>query len=1303
MGVGVVAFLSQGVNAAIEGQGVWLFDETGQIVGDSSANKNDGYLGNSPGDITQDATRDSNGRFGSCIGVGGPPYTYAMIPDSPSLNITGNAISVEAWVNSDTDLGPGLGPEYMHILSKDSYRIIYTRHSGTISAAIHIDRWTPELSSPVSWQAGEWHHVAMTYDGVESRLYIDGSLKSTKAAKGNIDDSESKTLCIGAHYNGQWGWVGKIDEVRVLNRALAASEIEHDAKNSIKMLEGKKVVENKGKVKSKSTIGLSNANTFPEITFFETQEDIDKWKVGDGTIITQSAGYASQGKYSARITFLPRKGDHYAGLGFMDGKGFASRDWSNYAMLAFDVYNPNKFGIGLTFTIRDSRRTKIWRGLPHEAIYWDLFGIPPLKEDDAKTSPVRYFGWKMPWEMPADANRTTIHIPLVEPVRFMASEEPWKTYISDVENFSIELFFNDVKTNYRGVADKEITFYLDNVRLLTRDEAEPYLWTRVEMASGTRAPLEEQIRILSEESTPAAAGGGKNEVIAEIDIPYLPFFETVSIQTKVANLPYGEGIPILEVSLEKDGKIIRTFPHKEISFQSGKEIMEKHTFDVKGVEPGRYTLSARLLKGDRVIQEKRKLIRIYGPYTPVEERDFNYVLLEGRLVVGYPDAFDNADVFRNGWGPVKITYPWPSRLEKFVEYQLPFIICEGLFAYAADEPYELYRERARGIVDEMEKIGGDYFLGVWIGEIGDSIVANSQAVSEQETRLGKANAYIKVVKQIKEDALGLPPDKIFMFGSYYVGNQALDAEAGANVIFKESGVLGSFTQQMSLTRGVARSFRKRYGDVIATDGLTGEAHFNMSPPADFKWDIKTGRYDPQNKRKLAPPVKHEWSLEDAYKIFIERYYNGVNYLVTSNEHPHQSGEMVFNFLDFIKENPRGKDIVSSVAIMESKGNYLGSLHPLTAEETAIKSDCFEVYGLWKWRYPDNIPYKEEMDFLYLNQFYPNLTDDMVLYKQWWTGTTYGAVDRIYPAMKLEDMRKYNAIVFMGFHRMDSVRKDFLNDLMKYVKDGGIIVIAADQMRDSNEEFNLGELKKLLGVSITPDYRLRIKDYIDVVEATPFNIKRGRYPITPEVKFKGEEESWVYRVTAEGADVIAKDSQGIPVLVANKYGKGHVFLFTSPTLSMIPPVGKSPLISDVIDKVCRYKSLPVMLSPGNEDVEFLIARTEDREATIFVMNHGEKAWEGDIIVNLARSGLSSDAGEEISARICQGYKAREVTPKVVREGDSLIIKDIRVEGDTSEPASYNYLPWLKPYSEQLELKTFCSYRQASFALVRLGGK
>src|SRR3972149_6946711 len=100
-GISMMFFFSQGVDAGVEGQGVWLFDETGQTVSDSSANKNDGRLEDLSGDITWDI-REPNGKSGNCLVLNnttpGTADQFVIVPNSTSLNITGNAISLEAWV-----------------------------------------------------------------------------------------------------------------------------------------------------------------------------------------------------------------------------------------------------------------------------------------------------------------------------------------------------------------------------------------------------------------------------------------------------------------------------------------------------------------------------------------------------------------------------------------------------------------------------------------------------------------------------------------------------------------------------------------------------------------------------------------------------------------------------------------------------------------------------------------------------------------------------------------------------------------------------------------------------------------------------------------------------------------------------------------------------------------------------------------------------------------------------------------------------------------------------------------------------
>ena len=167
--------------------------------------------------------------------------------------------------------------------------------------------------------------------------------------------------------------------------------------------------------------------------------------------------------------------------------------------------------------------------------------------------------------------------------------------------------------------------------------------------------------------------------------------------------------------------------------------------------------------------------------------------------------------------------------------------------------------------------------------------------------------------------------------------------------------------------------------------------------------------------------------------------------------------------------------------------------------------------------------------------------------------------------------------------------------------------------------------------------------------------------------------------------MAVDSQGIPVLLHNEFGKGHILLFTSPSLSMIPGEkrensARNRFVEDVINKVCSYKPLPVDISPKNHNIEFLISKTGDGKGIIFAMNHGPKDWEGDIIVSLKEANLSLERDYRVTGKIIKGYdRIKKISLKTARKGNSFIIKGILLQGDKGQ---------------------FCSYRQASFAYLRL---
>jgi hypothetical protein len=90
---------------------------------------------------------------------------------------------------------------------------------GTLGGAF---QW---VSGPTASPVNAWTHVAMTYDGSTLRLYVNGTLVSSTAASGAIQTSSSPLWIGGNNPYGEY-FQGLIDEARVYNRALTATEVQ---------------------------------------------------------------------------------------------------------------------------------------------------------------------------------------------------------------------------------------------------------------------------------------------------------------------------------------------------------------------------------------------------------------------------------------------------------------------------------------------------------------------------------------------------------------------------------------------------------------------------------------------------------------------------------------------------------------------------------------------------------------------------------------------------------------------------------------------------------------------------------------------------------------------------------------------------------------------------------------------------------------------------------------------------------------------------------------------------------------------
>ncbi|OGS34324.1 MAG: hypothetical protein A2474_07610, partial [Elusimicrobia bacterium RIFOXYC2_FULL_34_12] len=193
--------------------GNWRFEENaGTTASDSSGNNNSGTLTNSPQWVT--------GITGNALQFNGG--NYVSIADSSSLNPV-TALTMEAWFKKTEDVS------YQRVLGKSNYPnwdyAIFFGNTGSLQACIGIGGSLKYSTITPALSVGTWYHVAVTYEGTAIRLYINGELQGTTSASGNIDN-HGTTLCIGKDGgSGGNNFSGIIDEVKIYNRALTASEV----------------------------------------------------------------------------------------------------------------------------------------------------------------------------------------------------------------------------------------------------------------------------------------------------------------------------------------------------------------------------------------------------------------------------------------------------------------------------------------------------------------------------------------------------------------------------------------------------------------------------------------------------------------------------------------------------------------------------------------------------------------------------------------------------------------------------------------------------------------------------------------------------------------------------------------------------------------------------------------------------------------------------------------------------------------------------------------------------------------------
>lgn len=199
--------------------GYWAFDETtGTSAVDSSGN---GHAGTFEYGVARPSVVEC--RRGGCVSLDGVD-DYVRVLDAAALKLIGD-VTISAWIKPT-----GLGTA-QSIVSKR-----YEFELGEIaSASPYGMRWTHKASGGTvvagnltsSTAAGQWQHVVLVRNGTTKQItgYYNGSpaLTSTYTL---VPATNTYSVNIGRNPASTQRFKGLIDEVRIYNVALTASEVQ---------------------------------------------------------------------------------------------------------------------------------------------------------------------------------------------------------------------------------------------------------------------------------------------------------------------------------------------------------------------------------------------------------------------------------------------------------------------------------------------------------------------------------------------------------------------------------------------------------------------------------------------------------------------------------------------------------------------------------------------------------------------------------------------------------------------------------------------------------------------------------------------------------------------------------------------------------------------------------------------------------------------------------------------------------------------------------------------------------------------
>ncbi len=154
------------------------------------------------------------------------------IPSSPGVKPAGE-FTVEAWFFADSYTNsPSIIRARDNLSQYAGFNVGFSSGGQVAYVASSTGfSWNISLASDGAVSAGAWHHIAITMDNSQTRMYVDGVLQSGSSGAASLVYN-SGNVFIGGDSDG-FRWDGKLDEIRIWNYARSGAEILADFNNEL--------------------------------------------------------------------------------------------------------------------------------------------------------------------------------------------------------------------------------------------------------------------------------------------------------------------------------------------------------------------------------------------------------------------------------------------------------------------------------------------------------------------------------------------------------------------------------------------------------------------------------------------------------------------------------------------------------------------------------------------------------------------------------------------------------------------------------------------------------------------------------------------------------------------------------------------------------------------------------------------------------------------------------------------------------------------------------------------------------------